>query len=262
MEYTVQKLAALAGISTRTLRYYDQMGLLKPARINSSGYRIYGRGEVDRLQQILFFRELGVSLEQIRDLLNKPVFDGISALKDHRVQLLEKRTQLDRLLVNIEKTLAAAEGSIEMSDREKFEGFKKEMIDDNERRYGGEVRKKYGDDTVEKSNKKVMNMTKEQLDRASALSGEILDTLVLAMDTGDPAGELAQKAVRLHKEWLGIWWDQYTPEYHAGLGQMYVEDERFRQHYDVRREGAAEFLRDAIFVFTGVNGSSDEEVLS
>lgn len=90
MEYTVQKLAKLAGVSTRTLRYYDEIDILKPARMNSSGYRIYGQTEVDRLQQILFYRELGVSLENIKMIMNTPGFDSTKALKDHREKLLEK----------------------------------------------------------------------------------------------------------------------------------------------------------------------------
>jgi len=90
MEYTVQKLGRLAGISTRTLRYYDEIGILKPARINSSGYRIYGKEEVDRLQQILFYRELGVSLDSIKNIITSPSFNGVEALREHREKLLEK----------------------------------------------------------------------------------------------------------------------------------------------------------------------------
>lgn len=82
MEYTVQKLSKLAGISTRTLRYYDEIGLLKPLKINSSGYRIYGQNEVNKLQQILFYRELGINLENIKNIINSPNFDSLSALKN------------------------------------------------------------------------------------------------------------------------------------------------------------------------------------
>ena len=163
MEYTVQKLGKLAGISTRTLRYYDEIGILKPARINSSGYRIYGQEEVDRLQQILFYRELGVSLESIKDIVTSPSFDGVNALREHREKLLEKRKQLDMLIANVDKTIALTEGRIKMSDKEKFEGFKQKMIDDNEKKYGKEIREKYGI-AVEKSNEKLKNMTEEQYD--------------------------------------------------------------------------------------------------
>jgi len=98
VEYTVQKLGQIAGISTRTLRYYDEIEILKPARINSSGYRIYGQVEVDILQQILFYRELGMSLESIKDIVHAESFDKAKALSEHRVKLLCKREQLDLLI--------------------------------------------------------------------------------------------------------------------------------------------------------------------
>src|SRR3954468_24429952 len=101
MEYTVQKLASLTGISTRTLRFYDEIGILKPARINSSGYRIYGQAEVNRLQQILFFRELGVGLDRIKEIVTSLSFNGADALKEHREKLLEKRAQLDSLIATV-----------------------------------------------------------------------------------------------------------------------------------------------------------------
>lgn len=252
MEYTVQKLGHLAGISSRTLRYYDEIGILKPARINSSGYRIYGQAEVDRLQQILFYRELGVNLESIKEIVNAPGFDAAQALKEHREQLLDKRKQLDVLIANVEKTIALTEGRITMSDKEKFEGFKQKMIDDNEKKYGKEIREKYGDDAVNKSNEKLKNMTQEQHDEVTRLRDAYMDTLAEAFKTGDPAGDLAQKAADLHKQWLTYYWDKYSKEAHAGLAQMYVDDERFRVNYDEKQPGTAEFLRDAILIYTGV----------
>lgn len=253
MEYIVQKLSKIAGVSTRTLRYYDEIGILKPARINSSGYRIYGEAEVDRLQQILFYRELGVSLENIKDIITSPYFDGIKALKEHRAQLLEKREQLDLLISNVDKTIALTEGRITMSDREKFEGFKQKMVDDNEKKYGKEIREKYGDDAINKSNAKLMNMTEEQYNEMTAISEELTTTLAEAFKTGNPTGELAQKAADLHKKWLTYSWSQYSKEAHAGLGQMYVDDERFKAYYDKEQPGTAEFLRDAIFIYIGMN---------
>ena len=124
MEYTVKQLADLAGVSTRTLRYYDQIGLLKPAGTTEAGYRLYGAVEVDRLQQILFYREMGMELEQIREIVNSPDFDLKEALLSHRDSLLRKRNRLDQLLETVERSLAGLEGRIKMSDKEKFEGFK------------------------------------------------------------------------------------------------------------------------------------------
>lgn len=251
MEYTVQKLSHLAGVSSRTLRYYDEIGILKPARINSSGYRIYGSAEVDRLQQILFYRELGVGLENIKTIITEPDFDGIKALQEHREKLLEKKGQLDVLIANVEKTIALNEGRIIMSDKEKFEGFKQKLVDDNEAKYGQEIREKYGDDTVNKSNQKIKGMTQEQYEEMTKLAKEVNETLYAAFRTGDPAGELAQKTADLHRQWLCYTWDSYSKEAHAGLAQMYVDDPRFTAYYDEKQPGAAEFLRDAIIIYTG-----------
>ena len=193
MEYTVQKLGLMAGISTRTLRYYDEIGILKPARINSSGYRIYGQAEVDKLQQILFYRELGVSLENIKDIVNDPSFDCLKALGEHREKLIEKRKQLDLLIANVDKSIASLERKISMTDPEKFEGFKQKIIDDNEKKYGKEIRAKYGDEQVDRSNKKFKSMTAAQYTEVEKLGADVLETLKAAMATGDPAGEPAQK---------------------------------------------------------------------
>ncbi len=251
MEYTVQKLSKIAGISSRTLRYYDEIGILKPARINPSGYRIYGQSEVDMLQQILFYRELGVSLEKIKEIITAPSFDVISALRNHRENLLEKRDQLDRLIANVNKTIAFKERRTTMTDKEKFEGFKQKLVDDNERKYGREVRGKYGEEAVNKSNEKVMGMSQEQYDEVTRLAAKIKETLHEAFKTGEPAGELAQKAADLHRQWLCYFWDSYTKEAHAGVAQMYVDDERFTAYYDEKQPGTAAFLREAILIYTG-----------
>ncbi|MCM3628618.1 MerR family transcriptional regulator [Paenibacillus glycanilyticus] len=252
MEYTVQKLGQLAGVSTRTLRYYDELGLLKPARVSSSGYRIYGEAEVDLLQQILFFRELGIGLEQIKQIVTDPSFDKTNALKEHHEQLLDRRRQLDVLIRNVEQSIEHAGGKIKMSDKQKFEGFKQKLIDENEKKYGKEIREKYGDDTVNASNAKLSNMTQEQFEEVTQLSEEIKTTLAEAFVTGDPAGELAQKTADLHKRWLCYYWKEYSKEAHAGLAQMYVDDERFTAYYDTDRPGTAAFLRDAIHIYAGV----------
>lgn len=251
MEYTVQKLSKLAGVSPRTLRYYDEIGLLKPARVSSSGYRIYGSAQVDALQQILFYRELGVDLETVKRLMEAPMFDGTEALRQHRAKLLERRAQLDALIDTVEKTIAQAEGSDTMSDAEKFEGFKQKLIDENEAKYGREIREKYGEAAVNASHAKVKGMSAEQYSELEKLSKEIMDTLYDAYQTGNPASDLAQKAVALHREWLSFYWDSYTPEAHAGIAQMYVEDPRFTAYYDAKQPGLAVFLRDAVLVYTG-----------
>ena len=250
MEYTIQKLSRLAGVSTRTLRYYDQIDMLKPARINSSGYRIYGQAEVDRLQQIMFFRELELSLEHIKNLMTAPAYDGTKSLKEHRERLIDRRSQLDVLIANVEKTIATTEGKMTMTNTEKFEGFKKKLVENNEKQYGAEIRSKYGNDQVDRSNEKVRNMSQADYDAVTSLSERLATVLTAAIQTGDPAGELGQQAAELHKQWLTYYWSEYSKEAHAGVAQMYVDDERFTAYYDKIHPGAAVFLRDAILVYT------------
>ncbi|MBB6622092.1 MerR family transcriptional regulator [Clostridium gasigenes] len=255
MEYTVQKLGKLAGISTRTLRYYHEIDILRPARINSSGYRIYGQAEVDMLQQILFYRELGLGLNDIKNIINEPTFDGGNALVEHRRKLLEKREQLDLLIANVDKTIVSQSGGINMKNKEKFEGFKEKMISDNEKKYGSEIRSKYGDDAVNKSNQKIKGMTQEQHDEVIRLEEEITLNLNEAFKTGNPESEIAQRVAELHKKWLCYYWGTYSKEAHANIAQMYVCDERFTAYYDKENPGAAEFLRDTILIYTGMNQS-------
>ncbi|SET34372.1 DNA-binding transcriptional regulator, MerR family [Natronincola peptidivorans] len=250
MEYTVQQLAQIAGVSSRTLRYYDEIELLKPARINSSGYRIYGKTEVDRLQQILFYRELGVSLEGIKDIITDPNFDALAALAEHQKKLLEKRMQLDLLIKNVERTIASRERSIVMNDKEKFEGFKKKLIDDNEKKYGKEVREKYGEEAVNRSKEAFRNLSKEEYEKMVELEKQIKSKLAEAYKDGNPASDLAQETARLHKDWISMCWGYYNAEAHRSLAEMYVADERFAAYYDAEQTGAAEFLRDAIVIYT------------
>lgn len=251
--YTVKALAKLAGVSPRTLRYYDEIGLLRPARINSSGYRIYSRQEVDLLQQIMFYRELGFSLNTIKEIITSDEFDLLAALKEHRAALLEKRARLDKLIANVEKTIMAKEGGMEMSDKEKFEGFKERLIKENKERFGDEVRGEYGEEALERSNNIFRNIKKEEYDELTKLSDEVLSTLYEAMKTGDPSSPLAQKAADLHKKWLTYCWGTYDKEAHANLAQMYVDDIRFTEYYDKGKPGPAKFLRDAVWIYTGID---------
>ena len=241
----------MSGISKRALRHYDEMGLLSPTRSSSNGYRIYTQVEVDRLQHILFYRELGVPLDEIKQILQAKDFDGELALKNHLTQLLAKRKQLDSLITNVKKTLSAQKGEIIMHNNEKFEGFIHKLVEDNEKQYGNEIREKYGDGTIDRSNAKVKGMTQEQYAKAEAISAELNETLKAAMHQGDPAGELAQRACELHKQWLCLYWDTYSKEAHIGITQMYVDDPRFAAYYDKIAVGCAVFLRDAVAVYSG-----------
>ncbi len=246
MEYTVHKLSEIAGISERTIRYYDQIGLLKPCKINTSGYRIYGSKEVDLLQQILLYKELNVDLETIKKIITNPKFDTIKSLEEHLLKLKQNKLNLEVLISNVENTIYSKKGGGNMSDNEKFKGFKNKMIEENEKKYGEEVRNKYGNDEINYSNQKIKNMSKEDFDKIQKLSLEFNEALKLAYEQGDPSSDLAMKACKLHKEWLTYFWNSYSKEAHKGLAQMYVDDERFTKYYDKITLGSATFLRDAI----------------
>lgn len=247
MEYTIQKLAKLAGISTRTLRYYDEIGLLRPSRISSSGYRIYGKNEVDMLQHILFYKEMGLELSKIKEAVLDPKFDRVSVLKTHLDRLEEKKRQIERLIQNVNKTIESEEGRIAMSDKEKFEGFKKEMIEKNESVYGAEIREKYGDGVVDASNAKMMNLTEEEYTKMQEIEKQLQELLEEAVRSGEyPEDAVGENAALLHKEWLGFTWNTYSPQAHRGLVQMYVADERFQKYYDRNVVGCAAFLKAAV----------------
>lgn len=246
-EYTVKALAQLAGVSSRTLRYYDRIGLLHPARTSGSGYRLYGAAEVDRLQQILFYRELELPLAQIRAILSSPDFDRRAALGQHLAALESRRQRLDRLIETARATLAADKGGTKMTDREKFEGFKQEQLAHNEAAHGKETRQRWGDEAVDASNRRFAGLSQEEYDAMQALAEEILTRLEAAVAAGaDPAGEEGRAIAQLHRQWLGYTWPSYSAPAHLGLVEMYVADERFTAYYDARRPGCAAFLRDAI----------------
>ncbi|MEZ2737029.1 TipAS antibiotic-recognition domain-containing protein, partial [Aneurinibacillus aneurinilyticus] len=122
----------------------------------------------------------------------------------------------------------------------------------NEKNYGEEIRAKYGDEQIDNSNKKLKGMTEAQYAEVEKLEKEVLDLVNEAFLIGDPASELAQKAADLHRQWLSYFWDSYTKEAHAGVAQLYVDDERFAAYYDKKNSGVAEFLRDAILIYTGM----------
>lgn len=251
MEYTTQNLAKLAKVSTRTLRYYDEIGLLKPIRKSSNGYRIYGQAEVDKLQQILFYKTMGVELETIKQMIENPDFDAVKAMETHLAGLKEQQEKLVSLIEYVDNTIMYMKGEKQMSDKEKFEIYKDEMIKTNEEKYGAEAREKYGSDAVDFSNMQIKNATKEQLEYVQNLSNQINETLKSAVENGDPSCEDARKACALHQEWIKFFWKSYSPQAHLGLCQMYLADERFYAYYEKIAPKAADFLYEAMKIYLG-----------
>lgn len=251
MIYKINELATLSGVSTRTLRYYHEIGLLIPETIDTNGYRLYGSKQVDQLQEILFYRELGISLIEIKRILIAPNYNRLEVLDYHLSALIEKKEQIEILIKNVTKTIHSVKEGTLMSNKEKFEGFKQEIINKNESKYGKELREKYGNEVIDESNQKLKGMNEKQWEDALELSQLIDVTLYEAFIQGDPSSEIAQQACDLHRQWICMYWknNTYTKEAHKALAQMYVEDERFTQYYDRIATGCTKFLRDAIFIY-------------
>lgn len=251
MEYTVKALARLTGVTARTLRWYDAVGLLPPMRTTEAGYRIYGPDEVERLRQILFYRALGLSLEEIRSILDHPAFDRQAALQSHLTALRERREELDGLIRAVEEALLETKGEIKMTDKEKFSALKRQIVRENEAKYGSEARKTYGDEAVEASNRALLALNEGEMAAWQALDGELRLALEQAVKAGaDPAGGEGQRIASLHAKWLGYTLQPYDAARHAGIARLYVMDGRFTACYDRAVPGCARFLADAVAAYT------------
>ena len=247
MEYTIQQLSRLSGVTTRTLRWYDQIGLLKPGRVADNGYRYYGPAQVDRLQDILFYRALGVELAQIRACLDDPSFDRLAALRSHLSALERKREQLEGLIRSVRKTISAQERKEIMDDQEKFEALKQHIVSTHEELYGREAREKYGDRMVDRAQGAVRDLTREQYQEWRDLEEEIRQRLETAVRTElSPDGPEGQEITRLHRRWLTVTGTSCDAAVHRGLAQLYVQDARFTAYYDRTVPGCARFLWEAV----------------
>lgn len=237
----------MAGISKRTLRYYDQIGLLSPKRSKENGYRIYESDEVDALQQILFFKELGLDLSTITQIMKDPSFNRLEALKNHLTELELRKNKLNLLIQNVKKTICSKEGEYQMKDTEKFQGLKQAVIKENEASYGEEIRNKYGDACIDESHEKLSHLTKEEYDAMEALSHTILEKLEMYVKQKEDYRTQAGKEIAsLHRDWLSYTWSSYSPKAHKGLAELYITDERFTSYYDRNVAGCALFLKNSI----------------
>jgi DNA-binding transcriptional MerR regulator len=248
MSMKVKEVAELVGISVRTLHHYDDIGLLTPEQTTESGYRLYSDENLETLQQILFFRELGFPLNQIREIIHSPGFNRNEALEMHRSLLLEKRRRLDQMIATIDKTMKHAKGEIQMTNKEKFEGF-----DFSSNPYEQEARERWGNDAVDRSKAKLGNMSKEEQGQLGTEMNEIYQRLA-ALRHVSPESEEAQAAIH---EWYVFLnrMGSYSLEAFAGLGRMYVDDERFTKNIDKFGEGLAQFMCDTMAVYAEKNKS-------
>lgn len=254
MPYTVHQLAKLAGVTPRTLRFYDKQGLLSPATHGRNGYRYYGEKELVRLQQILFFRELDFPLEDIKRMMDRPGFDVVEALRDQKKLMLLKRARIDGLLNSLDKTIMSITDDKKMSGEELYDAFK----DDDVKQYQEEVKERWGDtDAYKQSMAKVGKMTRAEMDMLKADGEAFTRTLAEAMGK-DVRSDEVQALVAQHQAGINFFYECGTKTY-RGLGQMYVDDPRFTAYYDKFRPGLAAWLRDAIVVYCDRKEAKERE---
>lgn len=249
MAMRVKEVAELVGVSVRTLHYYDEIGLLTPDSTTESGYRLYSDDNLDTLQQILFFRELGFSLKEIKRILGSPSFNRQEALIMHRKMLRKKRDQLDKMLGTIDKTIKHLKGELEMANEEKFRGF-----DFSHNPYEEEARKIWGDKAVDDSNTKIACMSEDK-QRALVEEMESIYRRLATLRHGPPESDEAQAAIKAWYDLLNANFSTYSPETFKTLGQMYVDDERFTESIDRFGKGLAVFMRNAMAVFADKNSN-------
>jgi DNA-binding transcriptional MerR regulator len=243
--YTVGGLARLTHVSVRTLHHYDAVGLLTPRRRSAAGYRLYGRSDVERLHQILVYRELGFGLDDIRRVLADPALRRGSALRAQRELLRARRRRADELLEAIETAIRAEERGVTMSDEELFEVFgdfdPAEYAEEAEQRWGGT-------EAYEQSRRRTAAYTKDDWAAIRREEEEITAAAAELMDRA-PADPAVQALIE--RKWRHIDERFYdcTPEVFAGLGDLYAGDPRFAKNYDKVRPGLAAFLRDAMAIY-------------
>lgn len=241
MEYTVNQLAKLAGVSARTLHYYDEIGLLKPSFVKENGYRCYQEKELLRLQQILFFRELDFSLEQIIQMLNSPDFDLEQALRAQRKLIQLKKARLAELEKTIGATIRNVKKGKSMDSSKLFAGFDQDPID----QYKQEVQERWGQtEPYKQSTERMKHWTKADYARVEQDSHELTASFAQLMERG-AADPQVQKLVARHHKHIEQFYDCPYEMYRA-LGQTYVDDPRFAKNYDSLKPGLAQFVRDAI----------------
>lgn len=248
MAYTVRKLAQLSGISVRTLHFYDEIGLLPPAYVGENGYRYYEEKQLLTLQQILFFRELGIELKKVKKILKQSAFDQMGALCSHRKVLQKEISRMHQLIRTIDKTIKHLKGEETMSDKEMYTGFSPEKQAEYEKylidRYGEEAR-----ENIAESKRRVKYWEEEQhvqaKEQLEALNQQL--TAALEQELEVDSAEV-QALIRQHYQWINQFWTP-TQESYAQLGELYNDHPDFKKYYDKYHPKLSAFLAQAMKVF-------------
>ncbi len=243
--YTVNKLAKLAGVSVRTLHHYDEIGLLRPAeRGFDSRYRYYRRAELLRLQQILFYKELGFPLKEIKAILDDPEFDLLRSLEFQKKEITSHIARNRVLLTTLEKTIDEVKNKNKMvTDKEMYEGFAEEQVTT----YRQEVIDRWGQNALDQAENVIRNKTKQEWADTKRQSDDYCRRLAALMHQPANSAEV-QKLIYQHYLFVGQFYE-VTEEKYRGLADMYVADERFKVNFEKFATGLAEFMKNAIHAF-------------
>lgn len=251
--WTVKEVAEMAGVTVRTLHYYDEIGLLTPADRSASGYRRYTEAELERLHEILLYRELGLALEEIGAVVDAPPENRERMLRDHRSTLIAKRKRTEAVIRAVDRTLHAMERDESLSTEELMDGFKDlknapDHIRKHHAEHAEETAETWGEtDAYKTSARRVKNYSKDDWEKINLENERTLAAMArLLKDGADPEGEAAMdgaEAMRMH---IDRWYYPCSRFMHAGLADMYEADPRFKANYEEKAEGLAAFVATAI----------------
>ena len=243
MRLTVGQMAEVAGVTVRTLHHYDALGLLTPGARSEAGYRLYGDVDFERLHEILFYRELGFGLDEIKAILQDPEHDRGKALRHQRDLLVIRKDRLQTMIGAVETALDAHEKGITMNKEEMFEVFG----DFDPEVHEAEVEERWAGPALEQSKRRTRTYGKNQWKEAMAEGESISVELAELLRAGDaPEEEEAMDLAERHRLHIDRWFYECSHEMHAGLGSMYVADPRFTEYYEKYAPGLAEFSKSAI----------------
>jgi MerR family transcriptional regulator, thiopeptide resistance regulator len=241
--YSVGRVADLSGVTIRTLHHYDEIGLLSPGARSDAGYRVYEDSDLERLQRILFYRELGFTLKEISTIIDDPNTDSMGHLRRQRGLLVARIAQFNAMVDAIDYEMEAKTMDIKLTPEERFEAFgdfrPEDHTEEAERRWGET-------DSYKESNRRVSKYTKEDWLQLKAEAEEVQNRLTVAFEAGlAPDSEEAMAAAEAHRQHISRWFYECGHEMHRGLTEMYVSDERFRSHYDKQAPGLALYIKEA-----------------